>query len=186
MARPLQTFQLDSPVHLLVKLHWNIQQLRTHLSHEDKAAAFYPAVYAAFDACITAWQLTDWVWKFSQQDGDGRLGGSVLLTGKTLSEYQMWIRQQSSDLRICQHIANSNKHFGVDRHYNANITVIVDWRVESVFVAGMAVGRPLVDRSWRLLVNDSGHTHDILAVLERAFLFWAKHIQPSLVSLLDE
>ncbi|MEJ5862046.1 hypothetical protein [Pseudomonas farsensis] len=186
MAKSLQTFQLDSPVHLLVKFHWNIKQLRSHLTHEDKAAAFYPAVYAAFDACITAWQLTDWVWKFSQQDGDVRLGDSELLTGRPLSEYQMWIREHSSDLRICQHIANSNKHFGVGKHYNANIKVVVDWQVESVFAAGMAVGRPLVDRSWRLLVNDSGYTHDILVILERAFRFWAKQIQPSLLSLLDE
>lgn len=188
MTAVLQTFQLDSPLQLLVKFAWNIKQLRNYLVCDDKAAAFYPAVYAAFDASITAWQLTDWVWKFNSSTDFLPLSNDPRFQkAKPLKKYQAWLVEKSPDLKICEHIANSNKHFGVDRHFNQDLEVFVDWRVESVFSAGMSVGQPLVQHSWRLVVVDSGKSHEILSVLQRSFEFWARHInEPGLISLLEE
>lgn len=188
MSGPLQTFQLDTPLQLLIKFAWSFKQLRGHLSNEDQAAAFFPSVYTAFDACITAWQLTDWVWKFYSPTIDLPQSADVKYQRcKPFTKFQGWVSEQSPDLRICKHIANSNKHFGVDSHYDEDLKVFVDWKVETVFTAGMTVGRPLVDRSWRLMVTDAGADYEILGVLRRAFEFWAFQInEPGLISLLDE
>ncbi|MBA1192813.1 hypothetical protein G7007_08065 [Pseudomonas entomophila] len=188
MSRPLQTFQIDTPLQLLIKLIWNIKQLRIHLDNKDRAAAFFPSVYSAFDACITAWQLTDWVWKFYSPKVDLPRSENPKYQGcKPFTKFQGWVSEQSSALRICKHIANSNKHFGVDSHYDEDLKVFVDWKIETAFSAGMAAGRPLVDRPWQLMVIDSGEEHEILVVLRRAVEFWATEIrEPSLIGMLDE
>jgi hypothetical protein len=185
--RKLQTFQLDSPLQLLLKLGWGIKGLRGYLNSGDAAENFFPAIYTAFDCAITAWQMTDWVWGFYSetvslpQSQDPRFKKA-----ERLGKFQAWICEQSNYLRICKHIANSNKHFGVDRHHDPSLKLSVDWSYES-FTAGMAVGQPLVRPSWKLSVADTQGRYEALHVLEQAFEFWAMQInEPSLIGYLND
>lgn len=184
----LQTFQLDSPLQLLIKLSWGIRQLKAALESTDMPGSFFPAVYTAFDCTITAWQMSDWVYEFYSGRAELPLSQDPKFSrSEKLRKFQGWVCEQSPYLRICMHIANSNKHFGVSRHPDPDLKVSIDWKVESRMSAGMTVGRPLVDRSFRLIVTDGGVSHEILHILGKAHDFWADQIkEPSLIGLYDQ
>lgn len=184
----LQTFQLDSPLQLLIKLSWGIKQLKAALGSADMPGSFFPAVYTAFDCTITAWQMSDWVYAFSSGRTELPLSQDPKFSkSEKLRRFQAWVCEESPHLRICMHIANSNKHFGVSRHRDPGLKVSIDWKVESQMSAGMTVGRPLVDRSYKLVVTEGGVSYEILQILGKAHDFWADQInEPSLIGLYDK
>jgi hypothetical protein len=184
----LQTFQLNSPLQLLIKLAWGIKQLKAAIGSTDMPGSFYPAVYTAFDCTITAWQMSDWVYEFYSGKVELPLSQDLKYSkSEKLRKFQGWVCEQSPYLRICMHIANSNKHFGVSRHPDPGLKVTIDWNVESQMSAGMSVGGRLVDRSYRLMVTDGGISHEILHILCNAHDFWADQIkEPSLIGLYDQ
>ncbi|MCK0547876.1 MULTISPECIES: hypothetical protein [Pseudomonas syringae group] len=188
VERQFQTFQLNSPLQLLIKLVWNVKQLRSSVRSSDKAGEFFPTVYKAFDCAITAWQLADWVWASVQDKGAILSKVPTKYAGrKPLAQFQALICDENKYLRICRHIADSNKHFGVDHRPDPKLKVSVEWTIESEFAAGSAAGSPLVDRSYRLVVNDSGQEYEALEVMKGALEFWAKELgEQSILQLLDD
>lgn len=186
--RQFQTFQLDTPLQLLLKLAWDIKQLRASVKSPEKAGEFFPTVYKAFDCAITAWQMSDWVWaNIENKDEILQKVPEKYAGRKPLSQFQALICDENKYIRICSHIANSNKHFGVDNRPDPNLKVSVVWNVESTFAAGMSVGSPLVDRSYRLMVDDSGHEYEALEIMMGALQFWAKELrEDSVLQLLDD
>ncbi|QOI06223.1 MULTISPECIES: hypothetical protein [Pseudomonas syringae group genomosp. 2] len=183
----LQTFQLSTPLQLMQKFAWGINQLRRALESADKASSFFPSVYMAFDCSITAWHMCDWVWGF--YSGKVALPLSTdpkLVRAEPFKKFQARVREQSNCLRICMHIANSNKHFGVDRHPDPSLKTPVEHSVIPSFTAGSTAGSPLAYHAYSLMVIDGVAKHDILDVLSGAFSFWADFInEPSLMELLD-
>lgn len=184
----LQTFQIDNPLQLLLKLGWNIKKLNEAIRSSDRGAAFFPSVYLVFDCAITAWQVSDWIYGFYSPTEDLPLSSDPTVRSKSkLVKFQAWACEQCASVRVVKHLANSNKHYGVDRKPDHSLRVSVEWTVESEFRAGSTVGAPLVDRSYKFVINDSGRRVEALQVFKEAFEFWALQIkEPSLIAYLDE
>lgn len=184
----IQTFQINTPLQLLLKLGWNIKKLNEALNSVDEGGAFFPSVYLVFDCAITAWQLSDWVFGFYSPMVELPLSLDSEFKGKSkLVRFQAWACEQSDSVRVVKHLANSNKHFGVDRKPDPNLIASVEWTLESVFAAGSTAGSPLVGRSYRFVINDSGRRVEALQVFIKAFEFWALFIkEPTLIGYLND
>lgn len=94
---------------MLGKLGRELDRLDAATTSED-AADHYA------NASITAWHLTDWTWsaiKQSEQLYD-RVSSDLGLSRK-MPDFKRWLREQGCpELRYCQIISNSLKHFAYD------------------------------------------------------------------------
>lgn len=186
--KQFQTFQLHTPLQLLLKLAWGVKELRASMRSPDEAGEFFPTVYKAFDCAITAWHMADWVWaNIEDKDAVLKKVPPEYAKRQPFAQFQALICHESQYIRICRHIADSNKHFGVDHRPDPNLKISVDWTVKSIFAAGTAVGRPLVDRSYQLIVNDSGEQYEALEVMIGALEYWATELgETAILQLLDD
>jgi hypothetical protein len=111
-------FGMNQPQHMITKLYVEIQQLTESLSVWTKSESFPTPLFIAWNAAVTAWHLTDWLWASNQ---DTR----VLLSKrygfnydeatdngreKGLQKFQKIVREKCRELHICEEIANASKH----------------------------------------------------------------------------
>ena len=72
---PDKVFGLAAPHHMLMKLKWEIFQLRTVAAEPCEPGAEIEPGYHAFNCAVTAWHMADWVWQSASprlmiRDGD--------------------------------------------------------------------------------------------------------------------
>ena len=60
---PDKVFGLAAPHHMLMKLKWEIFQLRTVAAEPCEPGAEIEPGYHAFNCVVTAWHMADWVWQ---------------------------------------------------------------------------------------------------------------------------
>src|ERR1700674_5774671 len=58
---------LDDPQQMLSKLLWEIRELTDAMSVWVDNEEFPVAIFIAFNAVVTAWHITDWVWQSSKE-----------------------------------------------------------------------------------------------------------------------
>lgn len=120
---------------------------------------------AAINFAITAWHITDWIWKSHK----------AALTehyGECKRGFQRKIKEECPDLAVCDVIANAAKHGGAAdlRKDRPNLeTILVAHPVELV--------AELDKRGWSLRIEVDGKSDDPHAVFYRAFQFWHRFIQ---------
>ena len=128
-------------------------------------------VDAILNFAITAWHMTDWVWKRHEN----KMRDEFQVNNQ--KEFSVAMAQCCPELAVCDVLANAAKHGGIawDTKDRPN--------VETVLVASSAtdLGLALVAHQsaveWSLKVNIDGNSHDPYDFLNGVFMFWHKFIQ---------
>jgi hypothetical protein len=148
----LQKFSFENCVDLVWKLDWEIVRLLHATPHDIIDMKCF-----AFNAAVTAWQLTDWVFEDMTEDQRRKRGTS------NLSELQHLVRQECRALHLCQRIALASKHRVVKlAHHDAGITTEVRPIPTPVGHWG----------KWELLVIDGATSYAAADVFEEARRYW--------------
>jgi hypothetical protein len=154
MTRPgeLQTFSFENSVDLVWKLDWEIARI-LHATPSD----IIDMKCFAFNAAVTAWQLTDWVL-------DDMTAAQKKSRGiSSLDDLQNLVIAECRALHLCRWIATASKHRIVNnRRHDPTVTTAV----RSVPMAG---GQP---PKWELIINDGNTEHDASDVFEEARMYW--------------
>jgi len=58
---------MDDPQQMLAKLLWEVGELTDAMSVWVDNEEFPKAIFIAFNAVVTAWHMTDWVWQLSKE-----------------------------------------------------------------------------------------------------------------------
>jgi hypothetical protein len=151
-----QTFGFDNCVDLFWKLDWEIVRLH-HASPHD----IIDMKCFAFNAAVTAWHLTDWV--FEDMTPAQRSQHGV----RSVVEFQRLVRQQSRHFHLCRQIATASKHRTVkmqawDPAVGAAITPIP--KEKGQFAA------------WHIVISDGAATYAAMDVLEEVRMYWYRFI----------
>src|SRR6266403_711226 len=94
-----KVFDLKSPIQMLDKLRWEIEQVKALLQVGDRKV-----VFATFNAAATAWHIIDWVKTFNKIYPQER---SLPIDPK---HYRDEITKRCPHLRICRQISVGWKH----------------------------------------------------------------------------
>ena len=151
---PPQTFGFESCVDLVWKLYWEIERLHHATPHNVIDMKCF-----AFNAAVTAWALTDWVFlEMTPAQRDRHGAGS-------LSEFQKLARKQCRALHLCRQIATASKHRTVTLHADRSVSTEI-----SVTPVPGEFG------TWEIVIRDGAATHLAVDVLEQARLYWYRFI----------
>jgi hypothetical protein len=158
MTRPgeLQTFTFENSVDLMWKLYWEIARIQ-HASPHD----IIDMKCFAFNAAVTAWQLTDWV--FDDMTAKQKQSRGI----STLSGLQQLVTSERRALHLCQWIATASKHRIVNnRHHDPTVTT-------AVRSAPVASGH---FPDWELVIIDGNIERNAIDVFEEARMYWYRFL----------
>src|SRR5665213_2807231 len=103
------TFALRDCRALLQKLRDETISLSNTERHDVSGRA-----YIAFNCAVTAWHMTDWVWAELDQEQRERIQALAQTSCKLVETkpkpLQVYARDASEALRLCELIANGSKH----------------------------------------------------------------------------
>jgi hypothetical protein len=151
MNRPgeLQTFSFDSAADLHWKLYWEVARMNAAPQDIIDLKCF------AFNAAVTAWQLTDWT--FDDMSAKQKKDRGVV----ALVDFQNLVRSMCRPLHLCARIATASKHRIVrSQHHDPSVTTAVQ---------RTATG-------WELLIMDGSTTYQASDVFEEARMFWFRYL----------
>ena len=136
-------------------------------------------VDAAVNFAITAWHITDWVWRRQEHE----LCKSFRV--RSFREFQNEMRRQCPDLAVCDIIANAAKHGGAadKRRDRPGLETVLVAEPVAGGAAGVELIAELTDRRWSLNVRVDGKSQDLASLLASVFLFWHKFIQRHCVTV---
>ncbi len=169
---PKQVFALATPQHLLGKLHWEINQLETMLASPDVPVFRHlEAAYFAFNAAVTAWHITDWVWQSLSEAEQAAICSEFDPKKIGLNEFKHGMGRLSRDLKICQQIANGSKHYRLDRP-DKDLTVKLRWRRRKARSGELSAGSPIATYKFEFVVLDNEIEKDAVSVFRAVEKFW--------------
>ena len=147
---PPQTFGFENCVDLVWKLYWEIVRLQQATPQDVIDMKCF-----AFNAAVTAWHLTDWV--FSDMTPAQRNHHHV----RSLAEFQNLARNQCRALHLCRQIATASKHRRVTLHVDHSVIADVSLTNKSEGQFG----------TWEIVIRDGSTTLLAIDVLEEARLY---------------
>ena len=106
---PPKTLAMNSSRDMLEKLRREIDRLAGSIIRQD-------IVDNGLNAAMTAWHLTDWVWKEIQ--GSTRRPTLTARAGtpiRELKQFQELVKRNCAELAYCEDIAISTKHFAFSK-----------------------------------------------------------------------
>jgi hypothetical protein len=177
---PKQVFALATPMDMLDKLFWEIEQLKRSLEPDDQYRISGVATYHAFNCAITSWHITDWVWEsFGPQERQhlaDRLDGDFDAAAKdALVKFQDALRAKHRCLHICSQIATGSKHKNI-RRPDPVIKVEETWVNQSQ--AGiMRCGEPLGWHRQELIIYDDEKKRRAVDVFEDSADCWDRNLR---------
>jgi hypothetical protein len=108
---------MDDPQQMLAKLLWEIRELTQAMSVWVDNEEFPVAIFVAFNAVVTAWHITDWLWGCSSERRavlakkyDFTFEETETGLRRGLEKLQNAIAQDCRALYVCREIANGSKH----------------------------------------------------------------------------
>lgn len=113
-AHAAKVFKLSTTMHLLAKLHWEIEGFKRSLWSKSVFRELLPA-YHAFNCAVTAWHMTDWTWEYVRADGQADLAARYGLERVDFGLFQDAMARSSRALNACREIATGSKHRDVKR-----------------------------------------------------------------------
>jgi hypothetical protein len=151
------TFALESCRDMLGKLEWEIAGIEAEQEMPDLA-------YRAFNCALTAWHLSDWVWKALSAEQRQNLGPSE-------EDFRRRCREECPALARCWLITNASKHGGVDLHRRKIGTDV--WAEVRPLRFGDEFGQPFADHKWRITVTGiPREEHDAIELFHAALNYW--------------
>jgi hypothetical protein len=150
-------FGLLTPRDLLSKLLWEIECLA------DPSSSLEIESYRCFNAAVTAWHLTDWVWQAHHQNEYG-----------TVAKFQEWVRRQSKELGICDQLANGSKHFERDPKWDRT-DVFVKTEPSLVIIKPPSGALKFLTQP-SLFVYDGDRMMGPSYLFGEAYTFWYSHL----------
>jgi hypothetical protein len=180
-------FALNKPQHMLSKLLWEIDGLSRSLSVWTKKTEFPTPLFIVWNAVVTAWHITDWLWQstpeiraiLAKRYNLKFVEGSKNALRDGLEEFQDAVVKDSRFLYVCREIANGSKHMRKNK-IDPEITAEARWNVA---VAGAGHVRP-GDVILSLFIVDGDDEHDANRWLIQAFGYWEQvFTQENLVSV---
>jgi hypothetical protein len=115
-----KVFDLKSPIQMLDKLRWEIDQVKALIAAKDRKV-----IFATFNAAATAWHLIDWVKTYNKVHPNER----PLPIDPT--HYRNDVSTRCPHLRICRQISVGWKHRIVDQFNDPDIQALA---VINIFV----------------------------------------------------
>src|SRR6476660_5275130 len=111
-------FALNKPQHMLSKLLWEIDSLSRALSVWTKKTEFPAPLFIVWNAVVTAWHITDWLWQstpeiraiLAKRYNLKFVEGSKNALREGLEEFQDAVSKDSLFLDGCLEISNCSKH----------------------------------------------------------------------------
>jgi hypothetical protein len=100
-------FELRDSRDLLEKLRWELQNLFCRQRHDVAVCQYH-----TFNCAVTAWHITDWLWRDlpPQLKGELRNASGELL--REFKDFQEYVREACPALKLCNQVANGSKHSG--------------------------------------------------------------------------
>jgi hypothetical protein len=146
-----QKFSFENSIDLVWKLYWEIERLNHATPHDIIDMKCF-----AFNAAVTAWHLTDWV--FEDMTEEQRYKRSI----SKLDDLQKLVRKECRALHLCRQIATASKHRSVRFHYDPDVATSVE------------LDATPIDQwpKWRLVILDSGNSYPAIDVFEEARMYW--------------
>jgi hypothetical protein len=152
----LQKFSFETSVDVFWKLEWEIVRFNKASPHDIIDMKCF-----AFNAAVTAWQLTDWVFEDMSDEHRRQFGLSKL------PDLQNLVRKQCRALHLCRQIATASKHRVVKlKYYDDSVSTRVD------FDHADARRWP----KWELVTIDGDKSYPAIDVFEEVRLYWYKFL----------
>jgi hypothetical protein len=108
---------MDDPQQMLAKLLWEIRELTTSMSVWVDNEEFPVAIFIAFNAVVTAWHITDWVWQSNPERRASLARAYNFAYAETdtgiksgLKRFQDAVAKDCRALYVCREVANGSKH----------------------------------------------------------------------------
>jgi hypothetical protein len=108
-----KVFDLKSPIQMLDKLRWEIEQVKTLIEAKDRKV-----IFASFSAAATAWHIIDWIKTFNKVHPNEK----PLLIDP--AHYRSDVTARCPRLRICRQISVGWKHRVVDQFNDPHIQAL--------------------------------------------------------------
>ena len=175
-------FLLREPRDLLAKLDREFDRFceaTSHLSKNHRCQSDF-----AFNFAITAWHLTEWIWKSHEAKSPDQ---SVRFGARTFQEFRKVILGGCPELRICRDLANGAKHFRLDRSNES--TSVRGSAAQVIHNSGIfrsisqsimrPIMRPVVGRYQERLVVvlSSGQQIPAAFVFEKTLQYWKRFFE---------
>lgn len=174
-------FGLNQPQHMVSKLYFEIMKLMDSLSVWTKVQEFPEPLFIAFNAAVTAWHITDWLWESREETRTllkKRFGlevnvneGSNKGHGKGLNKFKDAVAKENRALHICREIANASKHMR-RRNSDPAIKAFAEWHPAVEPAGHVNVGDLVLtlsifdgDKKWdavRLFIEAAGYWENLL------------------------
>jgi hypothetical protein len=172
---PSNVFAMATPHHLLLKLHWEIKQLRQSIEGQRKLIDTHAPAYHAFNCAVTCWHLTDWVWESADDERRQWISSELGVKLKVVEDFQAAIRAKHRSLYICWQIANGSKHFRL-RKTDPAIRTDEVWEYRPAMAGRMQAGEPLGSYRYRLSLTDNGTRIEALEMFDEAMRIWEREL----------
>lgn len=168
-------FALNKPQHMLSKLLWEIDGLSKSLSVWTKRTEFPEPLFIAFNAAVTAWHITDWLWHsnaetravLTKRYGLNFTEGTKAALRKGLESFQDAVVCESRYLYVCREIANGSKHMRTN-NTDLDVTAEARWHMA---IEGAGHVKP-GDLVLSLVIVDGEREEDATRWFIQAFGYW--------------
>jgi hypothetical protein len=171
---PSKVFALATPHHLLIKLHWEIRQLRIALETEQPVALTHVPAYHAFNCAVTCWHLTDWTWEYVDEQTRLVIAEQLGTPLTSLERFQQVLRDKHRPLRVCWQLCNGSKHFRLNKD-DPDIQTQDVWEHRPLR-AGQARAGHSSTYQYRLVLTDKGEPVEALALFQEAEKIWIREL----------
>src|SRR5579862_4975317 len=170
---------MDDPQQMLAKLLWEIDCLTSNMSVWVDNEPFPVAIFTAFNAVVTAWHITDWIWQSGKERRQAlakRYSFSYAETDtgmrRGLGKFQNAVVQDCRALYVCREITNGSKH--MRRKKSApDVRAKTEWHKAWEKIGVVNVG----DYVMSMTITDGAETLDSIRWFIDAFGYWEKLFQ---------
>jgi hypothetical protein len=168
-------FALNKPQHMLSKLLWEMESLSKSLSVWTQRGEFPEPLFIAWNAAVTAWHITDWLWQSMPEIREiltkryklKFVEGSKNAMREGLEDFQNAVANENRFLYVCREIANGSKHMRKNK-IDPEITAEARW---SLAIQGAGHVKP-GDLILELFIRDGDHEEDANRWFIQAFGYW--------------
>ena len=179
---PKRVFALSTPLHMLMKFSWEIQQLKKVLEPADgrySIDAHLTAAYFAFNAAVTGWHLSDWLWESFDEDTRKDIFEKLPVpenrrnSNSPLKRFQDDLKSKSKSLTICCEIANGSKHMA--ERVGSTVEASLEWEFKGgEYTVESGFPSPY---KYILVIKNENEEMNVLDIFDGLYKFWLQTLR---------